>query len=118
MDAARILQLRRSYLVHCFLYYELDEAIISDELYWKMCDELIDLQKRYPELCASLPLHQECAGLGTDYSRPLKPNGEAFVRTDYRYSTITAALRLLHRHKKSRVSFEKFAERHGYQLED
>lgn len=113
---ARIMMLRRNYLVHCFLYYELGETLISDEKYWKVCDELIWLQKKYPDLCAGLPLHKECINLSTDYSRPNKPDGTAFTKSDYGLDTATVALHLLYREKKSRTSFQKFAEKYGYNI--
>lgn len=40
---------RRQILVHSFLYYQLNENIISDHTFDKWSKELADLQKQYPE---------------------------------------------------------------------
>jgi NAD-dependent DNA ligase adenylation domain len=46
---AKIKQRRRQILVHSFLYYQLNENIISDHQFDKFCNELVDLQKQYPK---------------------------------------------------------------------
>jgi NAD-dependent DNA ligase adenylation domain len=44
-----IRQRRRQILVHSFLYYQLDTSIITDHKFDAFCNELVDLQKKYPE---------------------------------------------------------------------
>ena len=39
----------RQFLVHSYLYYKLDESIISDTEYDRICMELRELLKKYPE---------------------------------------------------------------------
>jgi hypothetical protein len=54
MDDARILELinrrRRQILVHSFLYYQLNESIISDHTFDMWCKELVELQEKYPHI--------------------------------------------------------------------
>lgn len=45
----RIRQRRRQMLVHSYIYYELNDSIISDATWSKWAKELAQLQKDYPE---------------------------------------------------------------------
>ena len=45
----RIRQRRRQMLVHSYIYYELNQNIISDATWSKWAKELAQLQKDYPE---------------------------------------------------------------------
>lgn len=45
----KIKQRRRQLLVHSYIYYELDESIISDSKWSKWAMELVELQRNYPE---------------------------------------------------------------------
>lgn len=38
-------------VIHSYLYYRLDESIISDDTWQKWANELVDLQKNHPECC-------------------------------------------------------------------
>jgi NAD-dependent DNA ligase adenylation domain len=40
---------KRQILVHSFLYYQLNESIISDHTFDAWCNELVKLLKDYPE---------------------------------------------------------------------
>lgn len=74
--AELILQRRLQMLVHSYIYYELNDNIISDNTWSKWAVELADLQNKYPEIAktvewseafknwdgstgAFLPLHNE-----------------------------------------------------------
>lgn len=46
---AKIRQRRRQMLVHSYIYYELDQNIISDQKWAEWAHELADLQKKYPK---------------------------------------------------------------------
>lgn len=46
----------RQFLVHSYLYYKLDESIISDTEYDRICMELRELLKKHPE--ADLPFRK------------------------------------------------------------
>lgn len=45
----KIRQRRRQVLVHSFLYYQLNTNIIDDHTFDRFCNELVELQERYPE---------------------------------------------------------------------
>jgi hypothetical protein len=45
-----ITELQEFFLIHSFLYYELDEAFISDKEFESNCRKLIQLQMQYPEI--------------------------------------------------------------------
>lgn len=47
--AEKIKQRRRQMLVHSYIYYELDQNIVSDAQWSKWAKELQQLQKDYPE---------------------------------------------------------------------
>lgn len=44
-----IKQRRRQILVHSFLYYQLNENVISDHQFDKFCNDLVDLQMKFPK---------------------------------------------------------------------
>ena len=48
--AELILQRRLQMLVHSYIYYELNDNIISDNTWSKWAVELADLQNKYPEI--------------------------------------------------------------------
>lgn len=50
---------RRQILVHSYIYYQLNDNIIEDNIYDKWSKELIELQNNYPELAATIPYHEE-----------------------------------------------------------
>lgn len=66
----RILQRRHQYLIHSYLYYEMDFSIISDDKFKSFCDELIELQIHHPVLCESIPYHDICNRLDSAYTSP------------------------------------------------
>ena len=45
----RIKQRRRQMLVHSYIYYELNDNIVSDSQWAKWAKELQELQQKYPE---------------------------------------------------------------------
>lgn len=42
--------LRKSFLIHSYLYYHLDKSVISDNLFNARAKHLHSLQKQYPEI--------------------------------------------------------------------
>ena len=44
---------RRQLAVHSYLYYRLDESIISDHKFDAWAMELVDLQNKYPKIAAT-----------------------------------------------------------------
>ncbi|WP_153008815.1 DNA ligase LigA-related protein [Paenibacillus jamilae] len=108
----KINQRRRQFLVHSFLFYELGEAIVPDADFDRWARELIELQRDNLDLSAALPFHELTAALDTSVSaEAMGIRGE-----DYPLSIKSAALHVLHRHKKSKASYETFAKKYGYAL--
>lgn len=52
--AAKIKQRRLQMLVHSYIYYELNDNLISDETWARWARELKDLQDEYPEIARSV----------------------------------------------------------------
>lgn len=52
--AELILQRRLQMLVHSYIYYELNDNIISDNTWSKWAVELADLQNKYPEIAETV----------------------------------------------------------------
>lgn len=50
---------RRQLTVHSFIYYQLNQNIISDYTFDKWAKELVQLQTDYPEVAASSPYAEE-----------------------------------------------------------
>ena len=55
----RIRQRRRQMLVHSYIYYELNDSIISDATWSKWAKELAQLQKDYPEESAEVEEYEQ-----------------------------------------------------------
>lgn len=47
--AEKIRQRRAQMLVHSFIYYVLNDSVVSDHQWQRWADELVQLQKEYPE---------------------------------------------------------------------
>ena len=97
----------RQYLVHSFLYYQLDESIISDRHYDNIC---ADVAKFIADNSAknSLPFHDI-----VKYS--LTENASGFSISKYPPEIVSAALHLLYQTTYiDSMSFEIFLARFGY----
>lgn len=87
----KINQRERQLLVHCFLYYEKNTNLISDDTYDKWSFGLSDLIKKYPKDFNKSAYSYEfrnfnpSTGLGLNYKKP---------------EIVNAALKLLERSKK------------------
>lgn len=44
-----IKRLRRNMIIHSYLYYRMDEAIISDDDWQSMANDLVEIQAAHPE---------------------------------------------------------------------
>lgn len=108
-DELALLQRRaRQFLVHCFLYYRLDEPVISDEAFDRIAEELRALHVRHPR--ESLPYAELLeAALG--------PEGSGFAIRSYPPEIVTAAFKLLYATANPDVDFHEFVERRGYTAE-
>ena len=61
-------------VVHSIIYYEMDDNIISDNQWKQWADELVELQRTYPEIARSCPRAKEFEGFdnSTGYHLPLR----------------------------------------------
>lgn len=55
---AIIARRRRQILVHSYLYYRLDEPLISDHTFDQWCRDLVDLQTEYPSEAQCAPMNE------------------------------------------------------------
>ena len=102
-----IQQKTRQYLVHSFLYYQLDESIISDRHYDHIC---ADVAKLISDNSAkiSLPFNDLVKS-------SLNENSSGFSISNYPPEIVSAALHLLYQTSYiDSMSFETFLARFGY----
>lgn len=52
--AEKIQQRRLQMLVHSYIYYELNDNIVSDEKWMQWAHELADLQREHPEIAKTV----------------------------------------------------------------
>ena len=101
----------RQYLVHSFLYYKLDESIISDRHYDHIC---ADIAKLISDNSAknSLPFHNLVKSSLTE-------NASGFSISKYPPEIVSASLHLLYQTSYiDSVSFEHFLARFGYSISE
>ena len=103
MDLERLV---RQFLVHSFLYYQLDESIIGDHNYDQICIQLkeaVNGQDKY--------LHQNII----EKSLGAEGSGFSIHKKDYPPQIISAAFHLLYQDKFSeKKSFREFLSSYGY----
>lgn len=57
-DIANLIKRRRfQILVHSYIYYRLNDNIISNIVFDRWAEELIELQKKYPDLSKNIELY-------------------------------------------------------------
>ena len=99
----------RQYLVHSFLYYQLDESIISDRHYDEICAEVLQLMETYTG--SSLLPYQELV------KKSLSEDASGFSLRKYPVKIISSALHLLYQHNAVKsMTFDTFLTRFGYSL--
>ena len=97
----------RQYLVHSFLYYQLDESIISDRIYDQICADVAKLISENLDN-NSLPFHNLVKSSLTE-------NASGFSINKYPPEIVSAALHLLYQSNYvDSMSFETFLARFGY----
>ena len=97
----------RQYLVHSFLYYQLDESVISDSNFDKISKDLERLISDFSDK-DSLPFHDLVKS-------NLNENVSGFNITNYPPEIISVALHLLYQNSYvNSMSFENFLARFGY----
>jgi NAD-dependent DNA ligase len=97
------------YLLHSFLYYQLDESIIADRHYDDICAELLQLMETHTG--SSLLPYQELV------KKSLSGDSSGFSVRKYPAEIISSALHLLYqRNAVKSMSFDIFLTRFGYCL--
>ena len=97
----------RQYLVHSFLYYQLDESIISDRIYDQICTDVAKLISDNSDK-NSLPFHDIVKSSLTE-------NATGFAISNYPPEIVSAALHLLYQTNYiDSMSFKTFLARFGY----
>ena len=97
----------RQYLVHSFLYYQLDESIISDRHYDNICADVANLisDNSAKNFLPFLDLVKSS----------LTENASGFSISEYPPEIVSAALHLLYQTSYiDLMSFETFLARFGY----
>lgn len=56
--AEKIQQRRLQMLVHSYIYYDLDDNLVSDDTWSRWANELKDLQRQYPEIEKRVPYRE------------------------------------------------------------
>ena len=96
----------RRFLVHSFLYYQLDESIISDENYDQICVQLKEAVKGQDKYLYQSIVENSLGNEGSGFS---------IHKKDYPPSIVSAAFHLLYQDKCSETkSFREFLSFYGY----
>ena len=99
----------RQYLVHSFLYYQLDESIIADRHYDKICTEVLQLIETHKG--SSLLPYQELV------KKSLSEDASGFSVKQYPAEIISSTLHMLYQHNAVKsMTFDSFLTRFGYSL--
>ena len=97
----------RQFLVHSFLYYQLDESIISDNKYDQICADVAKL--------ISDNLNKKSLPYKDLVKSSLNENASGYSIIKYPPEIVSAALHLLYQSNYvDSMSFETFLERFGY----
>lgn len=107
-----VIRRMQQFMVHSYIYYVLDDNIISDYQYDYLCRRLVELLDMHPE-AKELPYYDICRQVGADASG-------SFIK-EYPPQIITTAFRVLWLDKKEnphfQENFEQFIGRWGRTLE-
>ena len=98
----------RQFLVHSFLYYQLDESIIGDHEYDMLVTEIKDIIKNQEE-------NQDDYIYKSIIENSLGAEGSGFSIRKYPQEIISTSLHLLYQQKyKQAKTFEMFYKSYGY----
>jgi len=101
----------RQYLVHSFLYYQLDESVIADRHYDQICKEVLKLMKNHASSTV-LP-YQELV------KKSLFEDASGFSVKQYPAEIISSAFHLLYQYNGDEsTTFDSFLTRFGYTISD
>ena len=96
------------FLVHCFLYYRLNESVIPDEEFDRLAEELRGLRVKHPQ--AEIP-HADLIDAAVG------PEATGFQIRHYPPRIVSTAFKLLYAASGPEVDFREFVERRGYRVE-
>ncbi|WP_404809816.1 DNA ligase LigA-related protein [Mesobacillus jeotgali] len=99
---------QRNFLVHSFLYYKLNETIISDDQYDERCKIMNNIIENCSELAKSSSYYELCKTCGK--------TGSGYYIKEYPIEIITRAFHLLYQVKKPNEDFPRFVLRWGYRV--
>jgi hypothetical protein len=105
---ADLRRLALQYLVHCFLYYRLDDPVAGDDQFDRIAKDLRKLRQTHPK--AEMP-HANVI------DPVLGPEVSGFQIRNYPPEVVTAAFKLLYAVNRPQVDFVEFVERRGYKAE-
>lgn len=86
--AEKIQQRRYQMLVHSYIYYNMNENIVSDSKWSAWATELAELQNKYPDIAKVVPYDKDFAGWDG--------SSGAFLEYDNKPNIIMTANRLLY----------------------
>lgn len=104
---------QQQFLVHSYLYYVLNESLISDHQYDWVCKRLYEMTNEYPMVSKELPYHDICSGLDA--------SGSGYYIQEYPEKIRATALRLLWLKKKEEgllEDFPRFISRWGFTIKE
>jgi hypothetical protein len=106
--AERLGRLARQYLVHCFLYYRLNEPVIEDGEFDRIAHELRALRRSHPDV--EMPYAELLDPI-------LGPEVSGFQLRAYPPEIISTAFKLLYAVSSPPMDFIEFVERRGYKAQ-
>lgn len=95
-------RLENQFLVHSYLYYVENEAVISDSKYDEICKGLLEIKKFVK------PQYEITNGLDGA--------GSGYYIQDYPKNIVTTALRLLYWRQSEEITFEEFLRKRKMSL--
>lgn len=95
MTAALIAQRQRQVLIHAFIYYELNESIVTDAQYGRWWRELTELQRSNPQIAEQSPFWKHCAWISAENDTSYSFEGRGYKRDTYPPEIVNAAFRIL-----------------------
>lgn len=98
-------RLAQQYLVHCFLYYRLNDPVAGDDEFDKIAKALRKLRQAHPTV------EMPHAGV---IDPVLGPEVSGFQIRNYPPEVVSAAFKLLYAVNRPAVDFVEFVERRGY----